>query len=110
MGDHGDGSYVDAIGESRDEIPVHPVTLSPFRMGATEVTNAQFELFFPEHRALRGIEGLSIGDDESVCNVSWNDAMEYCRRLSEATGRSFRLPTEAEWEYACRAGTSTDFS
>ena len=109
MGDRSGGSYEDLIGESRDEFPVHKVTLSPFRMGTTEVTNAQFELFFPEHRALRGIEGFSTGDDDAVVNVSWHQAMLFCRMLSESTGRSFRLPTEAEWEYACKAGTTTDF-
>ena len=97
-------------GENYDEAPVHRVDLShSFGMAVTEVTNAQFEQFMPEHRALRGKNGLSTADDEAVTNVSWYDAMNYCQWLSERTGRHFRLPTEAEWEYACRAGTPFPF-
>jgi formylglycine-generating enzyme required for sulfatase activity len=97
-----------ALGEDFDEAPVHKVTLNqPFRMSATEITNAQYEEIFPEHRQLRGKGGLSADDNEAVVNVSYNDAIEFCRRLSLREGRTFRLPTEAEWEYACRAGSYT---
>ena len=93
-----------------DESPVHKVTFrKSFRMSETEITNAQFEEFMPEHRALRGKDGLSFEDDEAVVNVSYDDAAAYCRWLSEKSGKDFRLPTEAEWEYACRAGTYTLF-
>jgi len=94
-----------------DEAPAHKVTMTrSFRMSVTPVTNAQFEEFFPEHRDLRGSEwGISSEDDDAVVCVSWNDAIEYCRRLSEKTGKTYRLPTEAEWEYACRAGTTTPY-
>ena len=93
-----------------DESPVHKVTFrKSFRMSETEITNAQFEEFMPEHRALRGKDGLSFEDDEAVVNVSYDDATAYCRWLSEKSGKDFRLPTEAEWEYACRAGTYTLF-
>lgn len=71
-------------------------------MGKTEVTNAQFELFRPEHRALRGKDGISTGDDEAVVNVTYQDAVDFCNWLSEKEGKPYRLPTEAEWEYACR--------
>ncbi len=93
-----------------DERPVHRVTISrAFRMGVTEVTNAQYELFDPGHRSLRGKDGVSTEDDDAVVNVSWFDAVEFCRWLSEREGRSYRLPTEAEWEWACRAGTDTPY-
>ena len=86
---------------SQDETPAHEVSLPAFRMSACEITNAQFEAFCPEHKALRGSEfGISTEDDEAVAYVSWYDAVNYCRWLSEKTGRHFRLPTEAEWEYA----------
>ena len=93
-----------------DEIPVHSVTITKaFHMGIYEVTNSQYELFDPEHKKLRGKEGLSIEDDEAVVNVSWYDAQAFCRWLSDKEGLPYRLPTEAEWEYACRAGTTTNY-
>lgn len=104
--------YMGSVGEGEDldEAPVHRVTISHgFRMGKTEVTNAQFELFRPEHRALRGKDGISTGDDEAVVNVTYQDAVDFCNWLSKKEGKTYRLPTEAEWEYACRAGTYTDY-
>ena len=97
-------------GYDYDESPAHKVTISAFRMSACEITNAQFEEFMPSHKAFRGSEwNISTGDNEAVAYVSWYDAVAYCKWLSERTGRLFSLPTEAQWEYACRAGTVTPY-
>jgi len=94
----------------RDERPAREVTVSePFRVAETPVTNAQFEAFDEAHRDRRGARGISTGDDEAAVQVSWHDAVAFCEWLSDETGRPVRLPTEAEWEYACRAGTTTPF-
>jgi formylglycine-generating enzyme required for sulfatase activity len=73
-------------------------------MGVTEVTQAQYE-------AVMGTNPSRFkGPTNPVERVSWDDAVLFCRELSEKTRKAFRLPTEAEWEYACRAGSKTRFS
>lgn len=94
-----------------DERPVHRVTISqPFYLSATEVTNAQYEQYDASHHALRGKLGFSQADDEAVVFVSWHDAVAFCQWLTQREGKTYRLPTEAEWEYACRAGTTTPYA
>ena len=83
----------------------HEVTLSrPFYMGTTEVTQEQYE-------AVMGVNPSGFkGAKHPVEKVTWHDAISFCRKLSEKTGKTYRLPTEAEWEYACRAGSTTPFN
>lgn len=91
-----------------DESPAHVVNITiPFYMAISEVTNAQYEQFDPSHVKYRGIKGVSLNDDEAVTFVSWYDANRFCDWLSQNDSNNYRLPTEAEWEYACRAGTNT---
>ncbi|MCX7048964.1 MAG: SUMF1/EgtB/PvdO family nonheme iron enzyme, partial [Candidatus Sumerlaeota bacterium] len=88
---------------SEDEGPVHEVTLDGFWMGETEVTQAQYQ-------ALMGKKpSFFEGADCPVERVFRNDVMEFCRLLSAKTNRQYTLPTEAQWEYACRAGSSSRF-
>jgi len=92
-------------GHEDHEGPQHEVTISKaFYMGVTEVTQDQYE-------AVMGKNPSHVkGPTNPVEVVSWDDAVLFCRKLSEKTGKTLRLPTEAEWEYACRAGTTTRFS
>lgn len=103
-------TWVPARGDY-DERPAHKVTLSkPYYLGIHEVSNEQYEQFDRRHAYLRGKNGFSIDKDEAVVFVSWDEAKAYCEWLSKKDGLPYRLPTEAEWEYACRAGTTTAFS
>ncbi len=96
-------------GADWDEAPVRTVKLTrPFHMATKEITNAQYEQFDANHRVLRAAKDSA--DDDAVVNVSWDDANVFCKWLSAKEGKPYRLPTEAEWEYACRAGTTTLFN
>ncbi|MDX2097213.1 MAG: formylglycine-generating enzyme family protein [Leptolyngbyaceae cyanobacterium bins.59] len=95
-----------------DERPQHQVKVSQFLMGRYPVTQAQW-------RVVAGYDRINLelnpnpshfeGDNHPVEQVSWEDAQEFCQRLSARTGKDYRLPSEAQWEYACRSGTTTPF-
>jgi formylglycine-generating enzyme required for sulfatase activity len=94
------------------EGPQHLVTIPPFFISKYPVTQAQwrFVAALPKmERTLKAKPSGFKGDRRPVERVSWWEAIEFCARLSEYTGREYRLPSEAEWEYACRAGTTTPF-
>ena len=98
------GSPTTEKGRSKDEAQ-HEVTISkPFYMGVCAVTQAQYEAVMGSNPS------RCQGPTNPVEQVPWHDAVEFCKRLSAKTGKKARLPTEAEWEYACRAGSKTRFS
>jgi formylglycine-generating enzyme required for sulfatase activity len=112
-----DGSFMMGSPEGErewleSEGPQHKVTVSEFFMGQTPVTQAQWQRVarLPQvERSLKANPSKFKGEDLPVEQVSWFEAEEFCLRLSKSTGRTYRLPSEAEWEYACRAGTTTPF-
>ena len=104
------GEFLMGSPESEDdrlsaEGPQHRVRITkPFYLGVYEVTQAQYETVMGENPSR--FEGGTV----PVEQVTWEEAVEFCRKLSARDGRRYRLPTEAEWEYACRAGTTTPFA
>lgn len=99
--------------ESRDnERPQHKVILQPFYLGRYPITQAQWRVVAGYERINRDLDpdpSSFKGNQRPVENVSWDDTQEFCQRLSVKIGKTYRLPSEAEWEYACRAGTETPF-
>ena len=94
------------------ERPTHSVSVQSFWLGQAPVTQAQWEAVSDLPKVERDIEpnpSRYKGRDLPVESVSWYDAVEFCKRLSIKTGSEYRLPSEAEWEYACRAGTTTPY-
>lgn len=103
------GSPEDEEGRGSDERQHRVKIERPFAMGKYEVTFAEYDRFAEATgRNKPDAEGWGRGK-RPVINVSWNDAVAYAEWLSEQTGQKYRLPTEAEWEYAARAGTATPF-
>ncbi len=101
------GSPVSEPGRTVDEAPRHEVCVDGFWLGKTEVTNAQYRRYRPGHRIGQYHGNSFDGDSQPVARVNWQNAQEYIRWVSGKTGRPFRLPTEAEWEYAARGGSTT---
>ncbi|MGE5377153.1 MAG: formylglycine-generating enzyme family protein [Bacteroidota bacterium] len=90
---------------NNDEKPQHLVSIRPFLMGKCLVTQGQWRAVMRKLPPCR-----FKGEGLPVERVSWKDAQAFCRKLSEKAGREYRLPSETQWEYACRAGTATPFS
>ncbi|MHC4172954.1 MAG: SUMF1/EgtB/PvdO family nonheme iron enzyme [Planctomycetota bacterium] len=115
------GQFVmgDANGQADERPPARVSFSRDFWMGACEVTNEQYHRFDPDFdsgyftKRFRGPDGpgLSLaGANQPVVRVSWQHALDFCRWLSQKTGMKFTLPTEAQWEYACRAGSQAPLS
>jgi eukaryotic-like serine/threonine-protein kinase len=98
------GSPMEEPKRDSDEGQHHIKLTKPFYIGKFEVTQIQYRVLMNENPSKFG------GDKLPVENVSWYEAMRFLKKLSDKAGMKFRLPTEAEWEYACRAGTTTTFN
>jgi formylglycine-generating enzyme required for sulfatase activity len=106
------GSPATEIRRSPSESPLQRVSIPTFAIGRYPVTQAQWRAVaqLPKiNRPLDSAPSAFVGSDRPVEQISWWEAIEFCQRLSQKTGWRYRLPSEAEWEYACRAGTSTPF-
>ena len=104
-GEFMEGAPPEEVDRTADEGPLHKVRISrAFYLGKYEVTQAQWQAVIgTAPSAFKGDARLPVEQ------VSWDDGQDFCRKLAQRTGRAIRLPTEAEWEYACRAGTTTPF-
>lgn len=100
------GKFIMGSYKNDCEKPPHEVTVPAFYIGKFQINQAQWSAVMGKDNN----PSNNKGDDLPVENVSWDDAQEFCRRLSALTGNKYRLPTEAEWEYACRAGTTGDYA
>jgi len=97
------GSLKDEKGQYADELPQHQVTLEAFYMSKYPITQKQWQ-------AVMGTNPSNFkGINRPVDYVSWHEAVEFCKQVSKLTEKNYRLPSESEWEYACRAGTNTPF-
>ncbi len=106
------GSPESEEGRDSDEGPQHTVNIQSFLMDKYAITQAQWQAIasFPKvNLDLNPNPSRFKGANRPVESISWHEAVEFCDRLSQKTGRAYSLPSEAEWEYACRAGTTTPF-
>ena len=98
-----EGKFMMGSNEHDLEKPIHEVSLQELWMGKYTVTQKQWQTVMGNNPA------YFKGDNLPIDSVSWHDAKDFCEKVSKSTGKNFRLPTEAEWEYACRAATNTPF-
>ena len=98
------GSADDAVGADANEKPQHQVNIREFYLGKYTVTQEQYQTIMDDNPSR-----FKNNPKNPIDNVSWNYTQIFCQKLSEKTGKNYRLPSEAEWEYACRAGTTTAF-
>lgn len=106
------GSPLEEEGRSEEESPQHSVSVAPFFVSKYSITQAQWRAVaaFPKVELdLNPNPAQFMGETRPVEQISWHEAVEFCQRLAQKTGRPYRLLSEAEWEYACRAGTTTPF-
>ena len=104
------GATSEQTGACSDEKPAHRVTLSPYYIGQTEVTQALWEAVMGETPTSDGLQWLSevgLGDNYPAYYISYDDVLSFISKLNNLTGRTFRMPTEAEWEYAARGGNKS---
>jgi formylglycine-generating enzyme required for sulfatase activity len=99
------GKFNMGSNENENEKPIHEVIVPAFQIGKYPVTQAQYQAVMGYNPSR-----FSGNPQNPVETINWFDAQEFCEKLSQLTGKNYRLPTEAEWEYACRAGTKTRFS
>jgi formylglycine-generating enzyme required for sulfatase activity/Flp pilus assembly protein TadD len=107
------GSPESEAERSDNEGPRHEVTVPPFYISKFAITQAEWRVVAGWEKVKRNLKpdpSFFKRDDGPVENVNWKAAKEFCARLAKKTGRQYRLPSEAEWEYACRAGTTTPFA
>ncbi|MFM6528731.1 MAG: pentapeptide repeat-containing protein, partial [Dolichospermum sp.] len=104
------GSPEDEKERDGNESPQHEVTVPDFFMGKYPVTQAQYQAIMGTNPSyFKGNGSTSLTNQRPVETVRWNDAVKFCELLSQRTGKKYTLPSEAQWEYACRAGTTTPF-
>lgn len=97
------GASEEEQGSDSSERPQHQVTITSFLMSQFPITHVQWEAIMGSHHS--DFKGFN----HPVVSVTWKDAAEFCQKISQITSKNYRLPSEAEWEYACRAGTTTPF-
>ena len=104
------GATAEQSGASSDESPTHQVTLSSYYIGQTEVTQALWKAvigYSPTSDGSRWSSSYGLGDNYPAYYISYNDVLSFISKLNSLTGRTFRMPTEAEWEYAARGGNKS---